>query len=555
MLGFTLFVRNIDIAKGADETCREVYKLPYGMTEITMYATDEEEKNVRVHVLMIPPDADVKFKVSTGNYYQNGNGKEERVRAVEKDPLSAFGFSFVEQQVKAYENSIDTNGEVIAASNGDFFLMQHSAKGMTIGKLIAEGVVLNSSSDEYYFAVSKDGQVSIRAGNESAEDVQEAVGGEPILVWDGDIADNLESPREPRQGIGITDDSTVYILSVDGRDPSSPGISLKEFAKIFKQLGCTQALNLDGGGSSSFLTKRLGEKSLVFRNTKADGYERGVSSALLVVGDKDGKKQKSHSKIKSLVDNQTTLYEDRRGNYKYIINGIPQTGMHIINGRTFLFNENGNAVTKKIKLGRFTYNFKKGLLVDSSDINAGIITMGYCGKEGDEKSVVYAYHEGNDVFNVGINEFSYSKEGGNKAVEMKDWELNDTSQPWYSIRNKIDQIYIGEGVENVGAHFCNCMSLLLDNGDRRVMSDLTYVNLPTTIKKISDAAFLNCFKLKYICIPKNVESIGKRAFEGAGKGVIMFESDTAPEMKNDTFRESGFLNLMVYQDVKKRFEQ
>jgi hypothetical protein len=62
---------------------------------------------------------------------------------------------------------------------------------------------------------------------------------------------DVDKSRAPRTLLGLTDDNKFILTVIDGRDVGhSPGATLKEAAGIAKVLGCTHALNLDGGGSS-----------------------------------------------------------------------------------------------------------------------------------------------------------------------------------------------------------------------------------------------------------------------------------------------------------------
>jgi hypothetical protein len=94
-----------------------------------------------------------------------------------------------------------------------------------------------------------------------------AVGGGPVLIHDGRmrITDREEqlfpgSPTHrfgehlPRTAMGYTRDGRLIILVVQGRTPGvAAGASLEEEAAILLELGCYEALNLDGGGSSCML--------------------------------------------------------------------------------------------------------------------------------------------------------------------------------------------------------------------------------------------------------------------------------------------------------------
>ena len=56
--------------------------------------------------------------------------------------------------------------------------------------------------------------------------------------------------RDPRTAIGYTDDNHLILFVVDGRQTASTGLSLPELAQVMRDLGCYEAINLDGGGSS-----------------------------------------------------------------------------------------------------------------------------------------------------------------------------------------------------------------------------------------------------------------------------------------------------------------
>ena len=76
-----------------------------------------------------------------------------------------------------------------------------------------------------------------------------AVGG--MLLSDGNINPDLEKGAAPRSAIGITKDGKVLLYTIDGRQPGySYGVQLRTLATRMKELGCVDAINLDGGGST-----------------------------------------------------------------------------------------------------------------------------------------------------------------------------------------------------------------------------------------------------------------------------------------------------------------
>ncbi|MCK9311209.1 MAG: phosphodiester glycosidase family protein [Bacteroidales bacterium] len=101
--------------------------------------------------------------------------------------------------------------------------------------------------------------------------------GSKILETQG-LLDHLVY-REPRTAIGYNSDGTkVILLVVDGRQTGiSVGVPSKDLAAIMLNLGCTEALNFDGGGSSTFYVKELG-----VINTPSEGSLRAVKNGLFI---------------------------------------------------------------------------------------------------------------------------------------------------------------------------------------------------------------------------------------------------------------------------------
>ncbi len=110
-------------------------------------------------------------------------------------------------------------------------------------------------------------------------DVNSAIGGSPILVRDGKITDfgEGEQSRHPRTILGWND-THYYFIVVDGRRANwSAGMTNSESAALAQRLGCTNALNLDGGGSS---TLWLSDQVM---NMPSDGKLRPVGNGLAIV--------------------------------------------------------------------------------------------------------------------------------------------------------------------------------------------------------------------------------------------------------------------------------
>lgn len=120
--------------------------------------------------------------------------------------------------------------------------------------------------------------------------MREAVGGGPRLLVNGNIViDNADEGFDdgfvgfpyPRTAAGISNDGhRLYIVTVDGRQSISHGVSLYDMAAILKRYGATDAINLDGGGSTT-----MAINGVVVDSPGGAGSERPVADMLTVSSD------------------------------------------------------------------------------------------------------------------------------------------------------------------------------------------------------------------------------------------------------------------------------
>jgi hypothetical protein len=117
-----------------------------------------------------------------------------------------------------------------------------------------------------------------------------AVGGFPILR-DGAPLNGL-SPNgpAPRTSAGVSRDGRhLYLVVADGRSLQSGGLTVAELASLMDKAGADDAVNLDGGGSSTFVTRVPGATTVTVRNTPSDGTERAVANGLAVFSASTGR--------------------------------------------------------------------------------------------------------------------------------------------------------------------------------------------------------------------------------------------------------------------------
>jgi exopolysaccharide biosynthesis protein len=116
--------------------------------------------------------------------------------------------------------------------------------------------------------------------------IAQAIGGGPWLIKNGQKYIDYEkenfklhefvNKRHPRTAIGTNSDGDLYFITVDGRSKNSKGVSLSELADILLGLNITNAINLDGGGSTSLVIKNI------YINQPSDKTPREIANAILI---------------------------------------------------------------------------------------------------------------------------------------------------------------------------------------------------------------------------------------------------------------------------------
>lgn len=176
-----------------------------------------------------------------------------------------FAFGAEAKELKATQDFGKANN-AIAAINGTFFDVKN---GGSVDFIKVNGQVINTTRLEkgnkrarhqQAALVIENGKLSLKKWDGSADweetlPEKDVMLSGPLLVFN-QIVENLDTAafnrlRHPRSAIGIKPDGKVIILTVDGRHDNSAGMSLFELTKVMRWLGCTSAINLDGGGSTT----------------------------------------------------------------------------------------------------------------------------------------------------------------------------------------------------------------------------------------------------------------------------------------------------------------
>ncbi|GIF98273.1 golvesin C-terminal-like domain-containing protein [Catellatospora citrea] len=151
------------------------------------------------------------------------------------------------------------------------------------GGKVANGTVavlgVNTGADALAGLVVGD-SVTVGYAPRGGDGAQVAIGGNLVLVKDGTVT-TVAHPKNPRTAVGFSADGLkMWLVVVDGRTTASVGMTYVELANYMKSLGADDAINLDGGGSSTLVARMPGATSVSVRNTPSDGAQRPVPNGI-----------------------------------------------------------------------------------------------------------------------------------------------------------------------------------------------------------------------------------------------------------------------------------
>ena len=189
--------------------------------------------------------------------------------------------------VKYYEDVLGYN--VVGAMNTALAYDSNAPYGY----MVWDGVVLGTpeihKGAQTYLAIDAQGNCELRSMSTplNGTEVTAISANFGWLVKDGVLQTKTverTSSDASRSMIGIKADGTLVFCQVDGRNaPTSTGLSNYEMGEVMLSMGCVNAVNCDGGGSSTFISKREGESENVMRSVPSDGSERPTINSVIIV--------------------------------------------------------------------------------------------------------------------------------------------------------------------------------------------------------------------------------------------------------------------------------
>ena len=215
------------------------------------------------------------------------------------DPTNEANWSHKEltEMAKYYEENLGYN--IVGGMNTDLYYDTYAPRILVYnGKSIGVKGETSPSSSILYVFKDAEGNIScdVKAYNKAdfnkyleegilLHAVSVSFG---MVVKDGKLVKTSEvresSGDAARSMVGIKEDGTLVICMNDGRGANnSEGLSGEfEEGEVMLALGCQWAANCDGGGSSTFITKRVGEDDFTMRSVPCDGAQRPTAHGIFV---------------------------------------------------------------------------------------------------------------------------------------------------------------------------------------------------------------------------------------------------------------------------------
>jgi len=208
------------------------------------------------------------------NYLFEGNLFESNQCISVLEIPSGFNFDVVTAPdgTLVWTSLLSIGANAVAALNGSFFNMRPPYGGVTYTRVDGTIVAENNKDVPTSFwsrSIRQNGAVAILDGElyvVKADELrnwekyifsEDVLTSGPILLVNGvkepQAPDKFNTTRHPRTAVGKRSNGTVVFVVVDGRLSEAAGVSTTELSLIMSWLGCRDALNLDGGGSSTMV--------------------------------------------------------------------------------------------------------------------------------------------------------------------------------------------------------------------------------------------------------------------------------------------------------------
>ena len=190
----------------------------------------------------------------------------QSISLIEIDPVAGLKVGVAVSDKMKETSKIASEYNAIAAINGSYFDMK---RGNSVCFLKTDRQVIDTTMQSE-FKLRVTGAINVRKGKIKlipwSKQIEKEYEGEtgivlasgPLMLKDGQICDwnscgtNFIRTKHPRSAVATTKEGKILLITVDGRFPEqAEGVNIPELAHLIRILGGEDALNLDGGGSTT----------------------------------------------------------------------------------------------------------------------------------------------------------------------------------------------------------------------------------------------------------------------------------------------------------------
>jgi len=264
-------------AAGVHPARGDVLSTNYPFPGVTCYAETRAEPPTRLFAAEVDlTNPNVRIRVAPGGPDPDGPGRWQTTLMLPTQVGAREGFDLLVNGDFFYARGIKDAEGTNSAYRGQIW-------ASVVGPAVTDGNVWSTcATNRPCLVVHRNRKVTIEMLAHPKPDDWEVVAGNTMLVENGRVVPHKSQARHPRTVVGLgLDGKKLILLVVDGRKPGvAVGMTYEELATEMLRLGCRQALNLDGGGSSVMAVHDPGSARFHILNEPTDGHERAVANVL-----------------------------------------------------------------------------------------------------------------------------------------------------------------------------------------------------------------------------------------------------------------------------------
>lgn len=325
-------------------------------------------------------------------------------------------------------------GKTINATVSDKFVYT-GALAIEKGKIILS--INIDGNYEYHYnilnALNVGDSVSIECsaeGDERWAQVQNGLGSEgETLIQNGQIGSGFPKGAAPRTAVGITENGNVLFYVLDGRNTGhSYGAQITTIAKRLLELGCVDAINLDGGGSTSISGVYPGADDIAVLDVPSEGKLRAVTNFIFLknVNERTGVLKSIYTTPQqqsylsgaqaelSSIGLDTAYYKTDAGAVSYTADGESSVSGNVVtfrgNGTVNITSQSGDVATVS---KHYVYDMPDDIVLSSGGKRIDSLTL----QNGQSAVIGAEAYVGYNKLIAQPESFSYSVEGGIGTID------------------------------------------------------------------------------------------------------------------------------------------